>query len=167
MNKAKSRVRVAPILKRKKRARVPIPASEGKERIALFEGDVPSPPKNAQLAYGGGALIQNASVYTIFWSSSWSGNTNMQTLMGQVNRFFTDILVSPLIDQLSEYNVAGQYAIGHGQLLGTSVIAAGAPQPGNSIDDTAIQTALQGWIAAGTVPATTPDTLYFVYLDNG
>lgn len=167
MNKAKSRVRVVPILKRKKRVKVPVPSPEGKEKIELFEGDVPSPPKNAHLAYAGGALIQNASVYTIFWGSGWSGKADMQTLMGEINQFFTDILVSPLIDQLSEYNVAGQYTIGHGNLAGTTVITAGAPASGGTIDDAAIQKTLQGWVNGNQVPAVTPNMLYFIYFDQG
>jgi hypothetical protein len=165
MSNTKSRVRVVPILKRKK-VKVPVPAPEDRERIELFAGDVPSPPANAQLTYNGGALIQNVTVYTIFWGSGWSGDVTMQGIMGQVNQFFTDILISPLIDQLSEYNVAGQYAICHGSLAGSTVITAGAPGAGSTIDDAAIQITLQGWINGGQVPGVTPNMLYFIYSDK-
>lgn len=165
MNKSHHRVRVVPILKRKK-VKVPVPAPEGKEHPELFEGDVPSPPANAHLTYNGGALIQNVTVYTIFWGNGWSGNATMQGLMGLVNQFFTDILVSPLIDQLGEYNVTGQFTIGHGGLAGTTVITAGAPAAGSTIDDAAIQTTLQGWINGNQVPAVTPNMLYFIYFDQ-
>jgi hypothetical protein len=170
MQTKSSRVRIVPLFKGKKK----VPLSElkkgakppeGKETTELFEGEAPAPPAGAHLTYNGGALIQHVAVYTIFWGNGWS--SELSGTKDQVNQFFTDILVSPLIDQLSEYTVAGQYTIGHGQLLGTSVIGTSAPRPGDTIDDAAIQTALQGWITAGTVPATTPDTLYFVYLDNG
>ncbi len=165
MSNTKFRVRVVPILKRKK-VKVPIPAGEDKEHTELFEGDVPSPPANAHLTYNGGALIQNVTVYTIFWGNGWSGDASMQGIMGQVNQFFTDILVSPLIDQLSEYNVPGKYTIGHGSLAGSKVITAGAPGAGTTIDDSVIQTTLQGWINGGQVPGVTPNMLYFIYFDK-
>lgn len=166
MNQSKSRVRVVPILKKKK-VKVPAPPTEGPERIELFEGDVPAPPANAQLTWYGGAIIQNVSVFTIFWGNGWSTDAGMKSLMGQINQFFTDILVSPLIDQLSEYNVPGQYTIGHGNLAGTTVITAAAPKPGSTIDDTAIQTTLQNWINGHQIPAASPNMLYFIYFDNG
>jgi hypothetical protein len=159
------RVRIVPILKRK-RVRVPAPSGQEKETTELFQGEVPSPPANAQLIYNGGALIPNVTVYTIYWGNGWSGNAAMQTIMGQLNQFFKDILVSPLIDQLGEYNVAGQYTIGHGSLAGTAVITAGAPAAGSTIDDAAIQTTLQGWISGGQVPAVTLNMLYFIYFDQ-
>ena len=165
MKLAKSRVRVVPILKRRK-VKIPVPVIEGKEHTDLFQGDVPSPPANAKLTYNGGALIQNVTVYTIFWGNGWSGDPAMKDTMDQINQFFTDILVSPLIDQLSEYNVQGQYTIGQGNLAGTTVITDGAPGAGATIDDSAIQTALQGWVNSGQVPASTPNMLYFIYLDN-
>jgi hypothetical protein len=165
MSNAHSRVRIVPILKRKK-VRVPVPAPQEKEQTAVFEGDVPAPPANAQLTYYGGALIQNVTVYTIFVGNGWAGDGTMKSVMSQVNQFFTDILVSPLIDQLGEYNVAGKYTIGHGSLAGTIVITDGAPAAGSTIDDAKIQTTLTGWINAGRVPGATPNMLYFIYFDQ-
>jgi len=72
------------------------------------------------------------------------------------------MLTSALIEQLAEYNVPGQ-TIGQGSFIGTTVISANAPS--GSISDTAIQAQLKSWIAAKTVPATTNNTLYFIYLD--
>ncbi|HTR28589.1 MAG TPA: hypothetical protein VMH27_04935 [Puia sp.] len=166
MSNPHSRVRIVPILKRKK-VGVPVSAPQEKEKVEVFEGDVPAPPANARLTYNGGALIQNVTVYTIFWGSGWAGDAAMKTVMAQVNQFFTDILVSPLIDQLSEYNVSGKYTIGHGSLAGTIVITDGAPGAGSTIEDAAVQTTLTGWINAGRVPGTTPNMLYFIYFDKG
>jgi hypothetical protein len=166
MNQSQSRVRVVPILKNRN-VRVPISQVEVKEDVELLQGEVPSPPANAHLTWYRGALIQNVTVYTIFWGKGWSSDPAMQDLMGQINQFFTDILVSSLIDQLGEYNVAGQYTIGHGKLEGTIVITDSAPAPGSTIDDALIQTTLQGWITGGSLPAATPNMLYFIYFDNG
>jgi hypothetical protein len=162
MKDSKARVRIVPLYKKRKG-----PTLKGKESTELFEGTAPAPPPDAHLTYNGGTLIQNVSVFTNFWGNGWSTDMTMQGIMGQVNQFFKDILVSSLIDQLGEYNVAGKYTIGRGGLAGTAVIAAGAPQPGSSIDDGAIRAALQGWIAGGQAPPVTPNMLYFVYLDNG
>jgi hypothetical protein len=82
----------------------------------------------------------------------------------RLNDFFKAILVSPLIDQLAEYSVAGK-SIGHGTFIGSKVITANAPV--GSVTDTTIRAQLQRWISARTVAARTPNTLYFIYLDPG
>jgi hypothetical protein len=84
--------------------------------------------------------------------------------MTQLNDFFGKILVSPLIDQLGEYSVPGQ-TIGHGTFLGTKTITANAPV--GSVTDSAVQAQVKAWIAAGTVPKATANSLYFIYLDPG
>jgi hypothetical protein len=130
----------------------------------LFAGKMPaasaSPP---QLVYFGGPLLTNAQVYNVFWGKKWSAGAGA-AIAKRLNDFFKAILVSPLIDQLAEYNVAGK-SIGHGSLIGSKVITVGAPV--GSVTDTTIRTQLQRWISARTVAATTPNTLYFVYLDPG
>jgi len=82
----------------------------------------------------------------------------------KLNDFYKAILVSPLIDQLAEYSVAGK-AIGHGSLIGSKVITTSAPV--GSVTDTTVRARLKAWISAHTVPANTPNTLYFIYLDPG
>jgi len=130
----------------------------------LFDGQSHAAPANAHLTYNNGPLLVNAAVYTIFWGKKWGTTPVSAKLMSDLNTFFTAILVSPLLDQLQEYSVSGQ-AIGHGSFIGTKLIKANAPA--HSITDSAIQTQLQAWIAAGTVPKPTPNTLYFIYLDPG
>src|SRR5215467_8004983 len=77
----------------------------------------------AKLTYRGGVLIHSAKVFTIFWGQSWAETANAKGLVAAMNKFFADVLVSPLIDQLAEYNVSGQ-TIGHGSLIGSKVITA-------------------------------------------
>ncbi len=128
----------------------------------LFDGKPSAPPLNAHLVYNNGPLIPNCEVYTIYWGTKWSTSTSGQELMDKLNKFFADILVSPLMDQLKEYS-AGAYQIGHGKYTGTKVIIEHAPS--KSVTDAAIQHALQGWIKAGTVPPPNANTLYFIYTD--
>jgi len=130
----------------------------------LFDGQAPAAPANAHLTYNGGALLTNVAVFTIFWGTKWGTTPASTTLMSDLNKFFTVILTSPLMDQLQAYNVPGQ-AIGHGAFIGTKLIKTNAPV--GSITDSAVQKQLKSWIAAGTVPKSTKNTLYFIYLDPG
>lgn len=132
-----------------------------KEDTELF--GVPAlaaPPPH--LTYFGGRLLTNVKVYTIFWGRNWASTPAFVTLRNNINAFFKAILVSPLIDQLHEYNRPGKI-IGHGSLIGSKVITAGAPA--TSITDAAIQAQIRSWLAAHTIPASNPNTLYFVYTD--
>lgn len=118
----------------------------------------------AKVTYRGGPLLQAARVFAIYWGQSWTNTGKMEALVTSMNKFFADILVSPLIDQLSEYSVSGQ-TIGHGSFVGSKVITAGATS--RSVTDSAIQTALQNWISTGTVPRNDDNTLYFIFLEPG
>jgi hypothetical protein len=130
----------------------------------LFDGKPHALAAPAQLVYMGGPLIPNVQIFTIFWGKLWGANPSSKQMMANLNQFFTAIVISPLIDQLAEYNRPGQ-AIGHGSFIGTKLIKTNAP--GGSITDSAIQSRLKKWIKAKTVPAPTKNTLYFIYLDPG
>jgi hypothetical protein len=129
----------------------------------LFDGAMLAAPPQAHLAYFGGPLLTHVQVYNIFWGKKWSAGPGAG-IATKLNDFYKAILVSPLIDQLAEYSVPGQ-SIGHGSLIGSKVITANAPV--GSVTDTTVRTRLKGWISARTVPANTPNTLYFIYLDPG
>ncbi|MDQ2753747.1 MAG: hypothetical protein M3R72_12060 [Bacteroidota bacterium] len=128
----------------------------------LFDAGKLTAPAGPKLTYRGGALLQNVEVFTIFWGNNWANTNSYITLAKNINQFFSDILTSPLIDQLSEYSTAG-YTIGHGSLTGTITITDNAPV--NSVTDSQLQTALGGWITGGTVPPVNNNTLYFIYTD--
>jgi len=130
----------------------------------VFDGKPHAVPANAHLTYNHGPLIPNAQVYTIFWGKLWGTTPTATALIAKLNKFFTDILVSPLINQLAEYNVPGQ-SIGHGGFLGSKKISANAPV--GSVTDSVIRAQLRRWIAGGIVPKNTKNTLYFIYLDPG
>jgi hypothetical protein len=130
----------------------------------LFDGKPRFAPASAHLNYGNGPLISNVQVYTIFWGKLWGTNATSKQLIISLNTFFKDILVSPLIDQLAEYNVPGK-TIGHGSLIGTKTISAGAPAA--SVTDAQVQAQLKKWISGKVVPKNNPNSLYFIYLDPG
>jgi hypothetical protein len=122
-----------------------------------------APQVPPQLTYRNGPLLTSVQVFTIFWGAGW--NTAPQSdLLPKVNDFFDFILSSQLMDQLGEYSVPGK-AIGRGSLTGT--ISLTTPAPGKTVDDSAIQQFLQQQISAGILPATTANTLYFVFLPPG
>src|SRR5450755_4801817 len=116
-----------------------------------------APPK---LTYRNGPLLTAVQVFTVFWGSAWQQAPN-SGLLKQINQFFDYILTSQLIDQLGEYSVPGQ-AIGHGSRIGTTVLT--SPALGTSVQDSAIQQLLQQQIDSGRLPATNPNTLYFLFL---
>jgi len=122
-------------------------------------GPTPAP----QLTYRGGPLLANTKVFLVFWGSVWEHAQS--GLATQIKHFFTEILTSPLIDQLGEYSTA-QFKIGHGQLIGSTVVT--SPKPHKSISDTAIRSMLQHNLAVDSAfPQPDANTLYFVYTPPG
>ncbi len=63
-------------------------------------------PINPHLTYFGGPLLTNVQVFNIFWGKKWSAGSGA-SVAAKLDAFFRAILVSPLIDQLSEYTCLG------------------------------------------------------------
>ena len=122
-----------------------------------------APQVPARLTYRNGPLLTSVQVFTTFWGTAWN-KAPQDALLPKVNQFFDFILASQLLDQLGEYSTAS-LKIGRGSLIGTITLT--TPAPGKTVDDSAIQKFLQQQISAGTLPATTPNTLYFVFLPPG
>ena len=119
--------------------------------------------QTAQLVYNNGPLIAKAEVFAIFWGTAWQ-QAAPAAMIPEINNFFDYILTSPLIDQLAEYSVP-KYSIQHGKRTGS--VALTSPDVSETVDDAAIQQIIQQQIAAGKLPAATPDLLYFVFLPSG
>src|SRR5205085_1384138 len=127
---------------------------------------IPALAPTAHLTYHNGPMLTAVQVVTIFWGAAWT-QPAQSGLVTQLNQFFDFILTSSLIDLLAEYSVPGK-AIGHGSRIATITITASEPGGGSGqVTDVQIQQALQGWIANATIPQTTSNTLYFVYLPPG
>jgi hypothetical protein len=116
-----------------------------------------------QLTYRNGPLLANVKVFTIFWGQAWQDAANSPRI-AHMNDFFDFILTSKLLDQLAEYSVPGK-TIGHGVHTGSATLT--TSEPGKSVSDATIQKMLQAEISAGSLPANTPDSLYFVFLPPG
>ena len=132
-----------------------VPLHPGKAKAAAPQ----TPP---QLTYRNGPLLTAVQVFTVFWGD-WNA-APQNALVPKLNQFFDFILTSQLLDQLGEYSVGNQKIL-HGARTGSVTLA--TPAPGKTVDDSAIQTFLQKQISAGTLPPTTPNTLYFVFLPPG
>jgi hypothetical protein len=137
---------------------------KGESEGDVFDGKPRVAPADAHLTYYGGPLLQNVQVYLIFWGAKWQTAASAAPLVQQIKQFFSDILVSSLLDQLAEYNAPGK-TIGHGSVTGSAILTGGAPV--GSVADSAVKTQLKKWIKAKTIPKQTPQTLYFVYLEPG
>ncbi|HYK82281.1 MAG TPA: hypothetical protein VEU55_03990 [Gemmatimonadales bacterium] len=121
----------------------------------------PPPP---ELTYRGGPLLAAVEVYTVFWGAAWN-DAAQQTTMQSLNRFFQFVVAGAYVDQLREYSTP-QQAIGPGRYVGTAVVP--APAPGTSVTDAAIQQMLEQQLGSGSsIPAPTPNSLYFVFLPPG
>jgi len=119
------------------------------------------PPK---LTYRGGHLLTTVQVFTLYIGSAWTAG-KLEAVAAQLDAFFGFVVSSQLIDQLAEYSVPN-FAIGHGQFLGRTVLA--ELEPPSSVTDAWLQTAIQNAIASGApVPQPGPNMLYFVYLPPG
>lgn len=152
-------------------------------------------PAGAKLVYGGGPLLTNVKVFTVFWGDVW--NTTQKTDMDYINGFYDFILTSSLMDELAEYDTPS-YKIGHGSHIGSVVVSDGSggtppPPPGPpppppsgcltgflsikgqpvvnklaaTIDDSDIRNMIGSKIADGTLPKPDVNTLFVVYTPSG
>jgi len=134
----------------------------GQLKSAKFAGMAHT--QQPHLAYNNGPLLANVEVFTVFWGGAWQNQPALASLSNSLNDFFKFILSSPLIDQLSEYSVPG-HTIGHGKWVGSKTLVT---EPGSLIDDSAIQAALQDWLAKDpTFPKPNANSLHFIYFPPG
>jgi hypothetical protein len=135
----------------------------GTAQIVPLKGPAAAQPvAAAQLTYRGGPLLGAVKVTTIFWGAWWK-QAPQSALVTQLNKFFDDILVSALIDQLAEYSMPNM-PIGHGTRVASTTIDAAPP---TSADDSAIQSFLQGLLGTGSIPKADANSLYIIYLPSG
>ena len=139
-----------------------VPIHVPKELFQAAEGVAAPPPPH--LTYRGGPLLSSVEIFTVFWGTPWT--TAPLSSMGQdLAKFFQFIVTSPLIDQLSEYNVPS-FPIKHGSFNGSATIT--TPVLGASVTDSAIQHMLNQEISTNSAfPKPNANLLYFVYLSPG
>jgi hypothetical protein len=117
-----------------------------------------------QLTYRGGPLLTAVEVVGVFWGRTWNDSAE-KDLARQLSEFLQFLVASAYVDQLAEYNVPEQ-TIGRGRFAGTATIDADVAS-GKSTTDRAIQETLEQQVAARSLPASTSNTLYTVFLPPG
>ena len=124
-----------------------------------------APPRlTAKLTFRGGPLLTQVEVITLFWGSGWQ-LPPASALIEPTNAFFDFILVSPLMDQLSEYNTAN-FEIGTGKRIAT-FNRPNAPLAGSVTDET-LRSLLQREIQnTEGFPQPSLHRLYFNFLPPG
>lgn len=141
----------------------PVPGRSDSIRIVPLHHPQALQASAPHLTYRNGALMTAVEVFTVFWGTEWN-SAPLNTTMQDLNAFFDYIVTSPLIDQLSEYNVPS-FKISHGKRTGSAVIT---PAVQTSVSDTTIQHQLETEIASNKAfPQPSANTLYFVYMPQG
>jgi len=114
----------------------------------------------------GGPIIGSVEVVPIYWGAAWASGTNAQ-LASQLDEFFDFIVTSAYLDLLREYSTATTQ-IRYGRRVASARVAGSEPgtvtPSGRQVTDAQIGAALQALIANNTVPATTANTVYFIFL---
>ena len=158
--------------------------------LAGCSGSLPSHVDNPQkshtavtaasrtMEYFGGPVISNAKVYAIWWGGAAGINSAITKAQGGIADFFRGVTDSAFIDWLNEYDtninaMAGSRSgqpgtnqfIGRGNYAGAFSLS--GVQVSGSVNDSAIQSALNSAFAAGTLPQPDENTIYAVYFPSG
>ena len=127
----------------------------------------------AQLLYNGGRIVSNPIYYNVYWGA------NVNHYSNQLDLYMTDVGALQYNSLLTQYNTAGRnyngittnQSMGPGTFGGS--ITASPSSSTTQVTDAAIQSQLQAWIAAGTIPAPQHDaagnnnTIYNVLFPPG
>jgi hypothetical protein len=116
-----------------------------------------SVPSGFQLVNQGGPVLTNVEVEAVFLGDYWN-TSDGQALATQIDGFFSYITSSPY------FGILSQYGINPGTFTGQTVIATAFPQ-GTTLDDSAIQAALQDAITSGALSLPDSNTLLAVYTE--
>jgi hypothetical protein len=122
----------------------------------------PDFPAGAQLTYNGGKVNSQSTYLNVFWGSYWSG-TGAATA-SHIDSFMSTVGPSPdFASVLEQYSTPTQ-TIGVGKYGGKVFIATDPP---STVDDTAIESQIQSWIDAGTVPPASDTEVYSIAFPPG
>jgi hypothetical protein len=127
-------------------------------------GGNPRKGSTGGISYGGGVVISNARVYTVFW-----GGGVDRTVQSQIPGFFQAVVDSTMMDFLSQYST--QFNGGTGQQIGrgsyAGTITINPSVSGGSIDDFQIEAELTRQISSGALPQPDSNTVYMTYFPPG
>jgi hypothetical protein len=106
--------------------------------------------------YHGGPLLQHVQIETVFYGRDWYYNSTLYQSTAYLDGYFNDVTQSSYMDLLNEYGVGrGSFRDG--------VIRLADPPRGSVVDDSEIQSMLDGGIRQGYFDAPSPNQLYFVF----
>lgn len=130
------------------------------------------------LEYFGGPVIPNAKVYAVWWGGASAINPSVTAAHGGIADFFSGVLDSNFIDWLNEYDtninaMAGSHLgqpgtnqfIGRGNYAGA--FSLNGVQVVGSLNDSTIQSTLNGAFASGALPPPDANTIYAIYFPSG
>jgi hypothetical protein len=120
-------------------------------------------PSGAHLQYFGGPVLSNAHVVQVLYGS---GTYISQVTGPNMGNFYGQVLNSPYVDWLSEYNTGSQ-TIGRGTYGGQVQITPSSANSGSSLSDSQIQSELNAQISAGHLPLPNDNTVYMVNFPAG
>jgi hypothetical protein len=126
----------------------------------------PNPPPSPHLNYYGGPIIANAKVTQVLYGSGSYIPGVATTGVPSIASFFQQVLNSPYIDWLIEYNTPTQ-SIGRGQFVGQRSITPDPTRNGTVITDLQIQAELDAQISANHLPAPDANTIYMINFPSG
>ena len=108
------------------------------------------------VTYGGGPLLHNVQIETVFYGQPWTTDANLQQTITQTDSFLQYLVTSPYFDLLKQYNV------GDGAFVNDDVIDQN-PSGGQTMTDSQIEQVLQTEINAQRVPAPGPNQMYVFF----
>lgn len=118
----------------------------------------------APFEYWGGPVISAVKIVLVRWGAGVYAPYVSQTAGAQtLASFYTELVRSPWLDWLTEYNTNTQ-TIGRGSFLGAYTIT---PSTAGSVSDDFIETELLAQIDAGHLPANDDNTLYQIHFPRG
>ncbi len=132
-----------------------------------------SAPSGATLTYYGGRVVSNVEVVQVLWGQGSYSPEVTSTGTPSMASFYTNVVKSPYMDWLTEYNTPNgtRQTIGHGTFLGQYQITPSTNA--SSVTDDTIQAELSAQIAAGRLPRPSTDSLgnnntyYAIFFPSG
>jgi hypothetical protein len=122
----------------------------------------PDFPAGAQLVYNGGKVNSAAAYTTIFWGSYWA-STGTATA-SHIQSYYAQVVPTPDANSVvAQYSTPSQ-SIGDATYQGNVNVTTDPP---STIDDTAIETQIQSWIDAGTIPPASDTAVYSIMFPPG
>ncbi len=117
----------------------------------------------ANTSYGGGPLLSNVQIVSVFWTS----NVNSQ-VQSQIGGFYSAVTSDEWMDSLNEYDslaTTTPHPLGRGSLAGTFTIT--PQQTATTLTSDQVGTEIANQVNAGNLPAPNANTLYMVHFPPG